>query len=264
MDLQQATELKESTAGMMKAENYLELYRIALHATGNVIDIGTGQGATTIAYALGLRDSGREAQVHAIDQFFQVARGPHRYNKLDYPDDCVERNVSVYNDHLRRIGVADLVITHVGTTDEVAARFPDIRCGVLSIDVDGHIDRDLGHFYDLVVPGGTIVIDDCKDTIVSTGRENIAKMAGKAESEIRAWIGRQSTWNTRRLLGKHLLAFRVAESLVADGFLQPQQVIGNTAVFSKASDQPFARFDMSRMEDVERSIVEDFSKKCLT
>ena len=62
----------------------------------------------------------------------------------------------------------------VGEIDDVAARgVPTDEIGLLSIDADGHIDRHLAHFFDLVLPDGIIVLDDYRDYVDSQGRKTI-------------------------------------------------------------------------------------------
>jgi methylase of polypeptide subunit release factors len=61
--------IRASLNGMLQAEVYEEYYRIARHRSqGSILELGTGQGAS-VAFALGVKDSGRFARVIAIDEF---------------------------------------------------------------------------------------------------------------------------------------------------------------------------------------------------
>ena len=77
--------LKDDTHGLMPGAVYSELYKLALAGKCDVIDVGVGRGATSIAFALGIQESGRASVVHAIDQFSQHSRGPHRYSRATNP-----------------------------------------------------------------------------------------------------------------------------------------------------------------------------------
>jgi len=227
----------------MEPDTYVELYRLASSVPrGDILDVGVGQGATTIAYALGLR----HGRVYAVDQFLQKRSGPHRYSSQSNPEDAVERNVEVFRSHLRQYGVADRVTEIVGTTDEVADKVPSRSLGLLSIDVDGHIDRDLGHFYDIVLPSGHIVIDDYRDSVNSHGRKLIERFKGRPESDVKAFVESAGWHQRRRLLGKHILTFRLANVIAQLGAIELHRVIGrSTAVFRKTSEEHWEKFDLA-------------------
>jgi hypothetical protein len=258
--------VKADTNGLMHPAVYFAFYNLALRGNSNVIDVGVGRGGTSIAFALGIKESGRASIVHAIDQFSQHSRGPHRYSLATHPQDCAALNLAEFRANVERYEVSHLVQPWVGTTDAVAPHLPvHLKADLLSIDVDGMIDRDLDHFYDFVQPGGRIVLDDYSDTIVSTGRMQVAKMRGQPESQIRAWIAEGGSFKARRLLGKHLLTYRLAKyfesigAIILERTLGPQ---GKTAVFRKPTNAPFSSFDLSGIPDIEADIVTRFLSLC--
>ncbi len=258
-------DLKASTRGLMPVEVYRRLFEIARDtSTGNIIDAGTGRGGTSISLALGLRESKSAGTVHAIDQFFQnLADRPHRYNKVTNPDDCVALNIAEFEKNADRYGVRSLIKIWPGTTDEVAKVFPkDIRVGILAIDIDGHVDRDLRYFYDFVEPGGWIVIDDYADTIGPRREKRLAEFAAKSADEQREWLSRGGRMAKRRLLGKVLLTYRLANVLVDAGALTPPSVIKHTAFFRKPSDRPFSSFEVAgQISKMESGIQKEFLAK---
>jgi predicted O-methyltransferase YrrM len=252
--------MAETTGGMMEPDTYVELYELARNIEqGNILDVGVGQGATTIAFALGLRFG----HVYAVDQFVQTRTGPHRYSAKSNPLDAVRRNVAVFRSHLDEYGVGDRVSVFVGTTDEVAHQVTCRRVEILSIDVDGHIDRDLGHFYDMVKPDGYIVIDDYRDAINGHAKRLIEAMKGKPATEVGAYVSKATWHQRRRLLGKHLLTFRLANCIAGLGAMELVRVIGrSTAVFRKATSRPWQSLDLSCIDAVELSIVNEFADRC--
>ena len=254
--------MAEATNGMMEPDTYVELHKLAKTVRrGDILDVGVGQGATTIAYALGLR----RGRVYALDQFLQQRTGPHRYSSESNPEDAVMRNVEQFRSHLREYGVADRVTEVVGTTDEAAGKVPSRSLGLLSIDVDGHIDRDLGYFYDIVLPSGYIIIDDYHDSINRHGRKLIKEFRGRQESEVRVFVNSVNWHQRRRLLGKHLLTFRLANLIVQLGAMKLDRIIGrSTAVFRKTSHERWSTFNLAHVATVESSIVDDFIERCIS
>jgi len=62
-------DLAKDTHGMMPGENYFALYELALNSSvENIIDVGVGRGATTIAYALGLMHGGSAGKVDLFNK----------------------------------------------------------------------------------------------------------------------------------------------------------------------------------------------------
>jgi predicted O-methyltransferase YrrM len=143
-------------AGMLAPSIYERLYEMARDSAGDlIVEIGTAKGAATVALALGLRDAGKRGRVMSFDRGRERSgRGdPHAYQEQ------VERN-------LRHFGVEDYVELVVGEVNKTAGAVPQsAEISMLMLDADGAIDRDLGHFFNRVVPDGSIIIDDCADRV---------------------------------------------------------------------------------------------------
>lgn len=253
-------ELKDTTNGMLPAGTYRRMYKLALEQSrSSIIDIGVGQGASSIAFALGIAHSGRNNMVHVIDQFDQARRGPHRYSKKERPEDCREANTEVFRDHVRRYGVESLINLHPGRTDEVLDDFPsDIEADILSIDVDGHVDRDLAFFFDHIALGGWIVLDDYKDSINRNGRDSLEKFREMSIEDARTALSEMSPQSRRLVLGKHVLIFLLANEIEAAGAFVRKQVVGSTAFFVKTTRRKFREIGTVDFASVERTIAERF------
>lgn len=141
--------------GMLAPSIYCRIYEIARSAGGLIVEVGTFRGAATVALALGLRDSRKPGRVISFD------RGVSRSGVGDAEAFLgkVQRNLEFFK-------VDDLVELVVGDVSETAAVVPhDAEISVLMLDADGSIDRDIGLFFNRVIPGGMIIIDDCADIV---------------------------------------------------------------------------------------------------
>lgn len=143
-------------SGMLAPAIYRRLYEAAFAAPdGCIVEIGTAGGAATVSLALGLQHAGKSGRVITVDRGRPRTGGgdPASYR------DRVTANLTHY-------GVEDRVELVVGeAADAVAAVPASASISVLMIDADGAIDRDLRAFFDRVVPGGDIIIDDCVDLV---------------------------------------------------------------------------------------------------
>jgi hypothetical protein len=254
-------DVRASLNGMLPAEVYEEYYRIARYRShASILELGTGQGAGAVAFALGVKDSGRSARVIAIDQFSQSVQGPHPASRRTHGDDTVPLNLRAFEEGLRKYRVHDCVDIHVGKTVDLDVN--PASCGevdVLAIDVDGMLDRDLYLFYDHVSSGGLLILDDYADTINAHGRKALDRYLKMDQDKAVTEIGRLSSFHRRRLLGKHLLTYRLVERFEALGLLSKERVIGSTLFCRKPGDASFPdRWTTAEGDAIEQSIVDDF------
>lgn len=152
--------LKKQANGMLDADIYQAIHDTAAAVkNGDIVEIGTAHGAATIALAHGLRQTKREtAKIITIDK---IAGG----SRDAFGD--VDENVKIIHENFRAFGVADAIDFYLGASDEVAPALPaDLKIGLLMLDADGAIDRDFRLFYNSLLPGAPIIIDDYKDGYV--------------------------------------------------------------------------------------------------
>lgn len=142
--------------GMLAPAIYRRLYETAFNAPdGYIVEIGTAGGAATASLALGLQHAGKSGRVVTVDRGRRRTGGgdPARYRE------GVQAS-------LRHYGVEDRVDLVIGEAADAVKTVPaSAAISVLMIDADGAIDRDLKAFFDRVIPGGDIVIDDCLDVV---------------------------------------------------------------------------------------------------
>lgn len=262
MNLKYFKKLAAETGGMLSPRVYRKYYKIAkLYSEGAVLELGTGQGAGTIAFALGIRDAGRCSKVLAVDQFYQKNdRGPHPAGTAMHGDEAVRINAKSFRENLSKHGVEEFVDVYVGKTDEVEIDFSTIpRCDVLVIDIDGMIDRDLAIYYDIIPKGGLIIIDDYKKYVNRHGLQALKRYGELDRQSLHGYLDKLPSYDRRRLLGKHMLTYRLVNLIKGLGLVEPFNLMGATLFLRKTGTSSFAdRVGKSDIEVVEQSICRDF------
>ena len=134
----------------------LLIYYFGTSAPGNILEIGPYLGGSTIAAALGTRDSGQRRTIVTIEP-----GGQHKHPRL--PSKNILRDLKK---NLTKQGVADLITIvegHSGQEETVAAVHEHLQpesVGLFIVDADGGVDRDLRLYGDLLVHYSWVVIDD--------------------------------------------------------------------------------------------------------
>ena len=191
--------------GKLSLEAYRRLHEsAAASGGGTIVEIGTSQGAATLAMALGAKAAGVDFRIITVDAHF-VGTRPRGSSESEK-----ERIVRA---GFEAFGVSDRIDLVVGTTEEMIAIADPRDIGLLLIDADGRIDRDLAALWDRMRPGCAVVIDDCDD-------------------EIYLLIGMR-----RRVLvdQKHRITHLIAKALVEAGLLIDEGSAGQTAWFRKGT-----------------------------
>jgi predicted O-methyltransferase YrrM len=132
------------------------IYHFSKICAGDVLEIGACLGGSTIASAFGVRDSGQRKTIVTIEP-------GGRFDHRRLPTKNILKDLKK---NLTRSGVADLVTLiegHSWKDETVAAmrqRLQPGRVGLLIIDADGNVKRDLDHYRDFLAGGCWVVIDD--------------------------------------------------------------------------------------------------------
>ena len=151
-------EIKRVCNGMMPGAVYERIYYEALRApAGSFVEVGTGHGAGTVCLALALKDRGIGGTVFTLDRMEGGSRAR-------YGDAATNSAIAARN--FERFGVNDVVRLIIGEAadicDHITANEP---IGVLFLDADGRIDREIGALYDYLAANALVVIDDCEDFV---------------------------------------------------------------------------------------------------
>jgi predicted O-methyltransferase YrrM len=211
-------------SGMLAPAIYHRLYETAFSAPdGFIVEIGTAGGAATVSLALGLQHAGRSGRVVTVDRGRPRSGGgdPAGYR------DRVKAN-------LRHYGVEDRVDLVIGEAADAAKAVPaSASISVLMIDADGAIDRDLRAFFDRMVAGGDIIIDDCVD-VVRLHRTDLFGV--KVDAKMRL---------------THLLVSYFKQK----GLLSPGTQIKDTYFGKKVLDLPQADISTDAVLDIYRQLI---------
>jgi len=141
---------------MLHLDVLLLIYHFAKVCHGAILEVGAFVGASTIAAAWGVRDSGQAEKLISIEPGGAVAH--ERLGRKDIWRD-LERN-------LRKEGVSDRVMLIKGasgnpaTTSVVHEKLGPEQIGLLILDADGEVKRDIDCYRDRLMDGCWVIIDD--------------------------------------------------------------------------------------------------------
>ena len=143
--------VKKKANGMLSIDVYQEMYHLAKKVEQNttILEIGTAHGAGSISLALGSQGKNK---VTSIDKITGGSRD--KFGTL-------EENKAIIKNNFKYFGVEKVIDFYIGTSTEIASHLPEeLKISMLVIDADGAIDRDFELFYNKLLPGSTIIIDD--------------------------------------------------------------------------------------------------------
>jgi predicted O-methyltransferase YrrM len=196
-------EVKQEAGGMLPVRVYRQLHDLARSAGGGtLVEIGTYEGAGTLAMALGAKACGKPFHLFTVDL------NDRELDRRSY--------LGRLHDRFRRFGVDDRITMVVGQTSDLLRQegLRDIR--LLVIDADGRIDRDLALLHERVADDAAVVIDD-------------------VDGQVAAWPDGNG-WFVDQ---KHRIASSLAQSFCEAGWLVPAGVTGQTGFFRKGPE-PFS------------------------
>lgn len=201
----QLRDVKARAGGMLPLDVYEALHETA-RTGGTMVEIGTAQGAATIALAMGAQAARAPFRIYTADPF---DRGTRR------AVGSVADNVALVRSGFAAFGVADDVELVVGEAADLVREQDPGDISLLLLDADGRIDRDLAILFERLAPRAWIVIDDVDDRIY------VHDAGGE-------WVVDQ----------KHRLTHLLCEAFVGMGLLQPQRRIGQTGFYRKGPAAP--------------------------
>jgi predicted O-methyltransferase YrrM len=143
------TSVKQECFGMLPLPVYRRIYETAASLGGGAfVEIGTSQGAATIAMALGARAGGKPFRIYSADEFIVGSR-PHGRSP--------EEKLAVVQRGYEAFGVADSIDNVIGSS----ADLPELPViDLLLIDADGRIDRDLALLHERLAADCIVIVDD--------------------------------------------------------------------------------------------------------
>lgn len=150
--------LKQRCNGMLPVAAYKHIHDLARRAPrGAVVEVGAAHGAATVAAALGIRDEDVNARVSAFEKISGGSRD--RFGSFEENKRIIEKDLNYF-------GVRQIVDLHLGNVQEAKEKMKEIdSISLLILYADGRIDRDFEYFFDELVSGADVMIDDVADKV---------------------------------------------------------------------------------------------------
>ena len=217
--------LKRNANGMLPARTYRELYRSVVSLPDlDVVEIGGAAGASSIAIAWAMRDAGMASHLITIEK----CEGGSRSDYGDY-----KSNREVIEANLQQFGVSDTTRLFpyeltLANGDEVKRLIETSQIGALVHDADGRIDRDFILFWEILRPGGLIVVDDFGDG-----------------ADFKPISPRHPQGGTKKLITSRLL-----RQFIDWGLVEPTTMRGEMFFGIKPRESSFAAFDVRACEQI--------------
>jgi predicted O-methyltransferase YrrM len=174
------------------------IYHFAKIAEGDILEIGSFVGASTIAAAMGARDSGRQKKIISIEP-----GGPLRDHRLATRD--------IFKDlkkNLTRVGLLEAVnlINGFSFEESTVTAVRDMAepgaIGLFIFDADANVRRDIDCYGDRLAHGCWVVIDDYISATDKGGptRAQVDELVGAGRFQPLGFYG-WGTWIGRWLAG---------------------------------------------------------------
>jgi predicted O-methyltransferase YrrM len=178
----------EAKQSMLHEKVLVMLEHTAASVSGAIVEIGAHVGGGTIAMTRGIRDAGRDTLMMTIEPGGAYPTHPHLPSNDIFGD---------LQENLRKRGLQPYVALLHGKSDDpdvlesVRTRLAErqLTIGLLCIDADGEVERDLNLYLPLCAPGCRLVIDDYSGPpenwkVGSTKRDVDALVASGNASEL--------------------------------------------------------------------------------
>jgi predicted O-methyltransferase YrrM len=213
-------DLKARTRGMLSPMIYRRMYLLARALPDlDVIEIGGASGGGSIALALGLNESGKNARLIVVEKLQGGSRS--RYGGYRDNLDIIQRNFGEFGVE-ERIVLFPYELTFDNGND-VLALVSTSRIAAFIHDADGRLDRDFLLFWPLLQPGGLIIIDDYSNTANYTPISDEHPQGGI----------------------KSVMTYRLLNQMIAWGLFNPFETMGHTVFGRKPHAANFTRFDLA-------------------
>ncbi len=210
-------QIKKQCNGMLNASVYKEVYHYAQGVeSGSLIEVGSAQGAATVSLGLGIRSKGRKINLIAFERGEQ-SNALQSWTSKDDNMRVLERNLIFYN--LERT----VQIIPQSVDDAYHQIMGEQPFGLLMLDSDGAIDRAFDYFYNALLPGAPIIIDDYED-------KKVIPDSIKRPEQVVAYVKSKGVQSLKDLcpLGKHYTTYKLLNYFINKGWVQKHKVIRNT------------------------------------
>ncbi len=228
--------IKVRTKGMLSPAIYEKIYNETKSLPDyDIIEVGAALGASSISIALALKDTNKNSNVIVIEK----CEGGTRVDVGNYND-----NYKVLTDNLCKFKIDNKVklFPHeltINDAEKINKMISTPRLAALFHDADGRIDRDFFLFWEKLIDGGLIVIDDYEKD------------------------GKYLKISDKYPYGgmKCVTTFRLVNQFVDWGLIKITQILGNTVFGVKPLGADFSRFNLDTCQAIVDSVEQDRKKR---
>lgn len=159
--------------GLITAEVGEVLYRYALATPNNraIVELGSYHGKSTAYLAAGVRDSGGNKPLFAVDAWNKRVRAWSRHHEAP--------NLKTFKEAIESVGLTEYVVPVRGLTTKVASRYRNLLIGLLYIDADHAKEAVLADFRSWrrhLAPDAVVIFDDFGTTHNPEVKEAVAQL----------------------------------------------------------------------------------------
>ena len=218
--------------GMLHPRIYYQMYSAMLPLQDlDVVEIGGAAGASSIALALGMKESGKQSKLIVIEKCEGGSRlplGDYNYNYAQ-----IVKNLQAF-DVWEQVRLFPEYLT-LENGQDVLDMIKTPKIAALIHDADGRIDRDFYLFWEHLIPGGTIIIDDCED-----------------KAEYKEISERYPDGGTKKIT-----TYRLTQLFLEWSLLTIDHIERGTVFAHKPQDADFTKFDLAACERLVANIMSD-------
>lgn len=218
--------------GMLSFDVYLKIYQIAYKAkSGNMIELGAAHGAATICLAKGIINSRKKSLLFTIE-------------KGDGDNGSIIKfgskmlNIKILKDNIKHFH-CDRCVKLIPERIKKASKqiIEHQPFSLILIDADGALDRDFIIFYNLLLPGADIIIDDY---------ENIKHV---------------SCDSVKNPLGKKYSTYLFVNYFLEKGLIRKEMIINNTIFCKKPENiNYYVIINEKDLEEIRLKIKNEFER----
>ncbi len=211
--------LRTQTNGMLWPVVYKYMYQQSRKLPDlDIIEVGGATGAGSIAIAWGMKESDKKSRLIVVEK----CEGGTRSDVGGYED-----NLNLIQEHFEKFDANDKITLFpqevtFDNGNEVISLVETKEISAFIHDADGRLDRDFALFWNLLMPGGLIVVDDYAD-----------------EPKYKPICERYPQGGT-----KSVMTYRLLNQIIEWGLFKTSKKIGKTIFGYKPADADFSRFDL--------------------
>lgn len=244
--------IKEKTSGYLDVDVYKEMYEAALSLTDEIIiDIGPAQGASTICFAMAAKKNLKIETICSIDVFKGSDALKYKYS--------IENNKKVIKNNLKEFECENRVdLYEACNVSDARNKYKNMKIGLIFIDADGNIDRDLLFWHKLFSENCIFVIDDVRNTVNTHSRNVYLKI--QSNEHLYKLMEKKGIANIvdYPLLGKQYTTWALVEYLIKNDYITLKKMKGET-LFAQVGTRVWEEDTMKEeMKEIREKIYEKF------